>query len=262
MTMTRPRPSARGKQRLAKNAFEHHGKLRANLRLLVGREDVHDTVDGGNAELVCSVAKVKWPVSAMRSADSMVSRSRISPMSTTSGSSRRRRAQRIREGVRVRVDFALIHQALLVVVEELDGVLDRDHVLFALGVDLVEHRGERRGLARTGRAGDQHQAARLVAQSSSPPRGKPSASKPLISHGIVRNTAPTAPRWLKQIAAETRQILQAEREVQLQIFLEPVLLRVGQHAIGQRLGVRRGQGSHIQRPQLVRARARAARCWW
>jgi hypothetical protein len=41
------------------------------------------------AEFVCSVAKVKWPVSAIRSADSIVSRSRISPISTTSGSSRR-----------------------------------------------------------------------------------------------------------------------------------------------------------------------------
>ena len=41
-----------------------------------------------DAELVCSVANVRWPVSAMRSADSTVSRSRISPISTTSGSSR------------------------------------------------------------------------------------------------------------------------------------------------------------------------------
>ena len=40
------------------------------------------------AELVCRVAKVRWPVSAMRSADSTVSRSRISPISTTSGSCR------------------------------------------------------------------------------------------------------------------------------------------------------------------------------
>src|SRR5690348_1326061 len=40
------------------------------------------------AEFVCSVANVRWPVSAIRSADSMVSRSRISPISTTSGSSR------------------------------------------------------------------------------------------------------------------------------------------------------------------------------
>ncbi len=38
------------------------------------------------AELVCRVAKVRWPVSAMRSAASIVSRSRISPISTTSGS--------------------------------------------------------------------------------------------------------------------------------------------------------------------------------
>ena len=41
------------------------------------------------AEFVCRVAKVRWPVSAMRRAASMVSRSRISPMSTTSGSWRR-----------------------------------------------------------------------------------------------------------------------------------------------------------------------------
>ena len=40
------------------------------------------------AELVCRVAKVRWPVSAMRSAASTVSRSRISPISTTSGSCR------------------------------------------------------------------------------------------------------------------------------------------------------------------------------
>ena len=40
------------------------------------------------AELVCSVANVRWPVSAIRSAASTVSRSRISPTSTMSGSSR------------------------------------------------------------------------------------------------------------------------------------------------------------------------------
>jgi hypothetical protein len=48
-------------------------------------------------------------------------------------------------------------------VQVLDRVLDRDHVLVALAVDLVEHRGERRRLARAGRARDEHQAARLVA---------------------------------------------------------------------------------------------------
>ena len=40
------------------------------------------------AEFVCKVASVRWPVSAIRRAASTVSRSRISPISTTSGSSR------------------------------------------------------------------------------------------------------------------------------------------------------------------------------
>ena len=40
------------------------------------------------AELVCSVAKQRWPVSAMVSADWIVSRSRISPTRIVSGSSR------------------------------------------------------------------------------------------------------------------------------------------------------------------------------
>ena len=40
------------------------------------------------AELVCSVASARWPVSAMVSAAAMVSRSRISPTRITSGSSR------------------------------------------------------------------------------------------------------------------------------------------------------------------------------
>ena len=41
------------------------------------------------AVLVCSVAKTRWPVSAVSIAVSIVSRSRISPTSTMSGSSRR-----------------------------------------------------------------------------------------------------------------------------------------------------------------------------
>ena len=40
------------------------------------------------AELVCSVPKTRWPVSAAVSASRMVSRSRISPTRITSGSSR------------------------------------------------------------------------------------------------------------------------------------------------------------------------------
>jgi hypothetical protein len=54
------------------------------------------------------------------------------------------------------MDLALVDQALLVIVKKLDWVFDRDHMLVALVVDLVEHRGERGGLARTCRTSDEH----------------------------------------------------------------------------------------------------------
>src|SRR5208283_2499249 len=63
----------------------------------------------------------------------------------------------------VGVNFALVHQALFVVVEELDRIFDRDHVLFTLGVDLVEHGRQSGGFAGAGRSGNENQAARLVA---------------------------------------------------------------------------------------------------
>ena len=115
-----------------------------------------------DAELVCSVPNTKWPVSAMRSAASIVSRSRISPTSTTSGILTQRGAQRVGEAVGVAVQLALVDQAVLVLVQVFDRVFDRDDVAVALGVDLVDHRRQRRRLARAGRAGDEHQAARTL----------------------------------------------------------------------------------------------------
>ena len=55
----------------------------------------------------------------------------------------KRSAERIGERVRVGVNLALVDQALLVVVKKLDWVFDRNHMLVALVVDFVEHRGER-----------------------------------------------------------------------------------------------------------------------
>src|SRR6202035_4376968 len=67
--------------------------------------------------------------------------------------------------MRVRVNFALVHQALLVIVKKFDGVLDGDHVLFTFAVDLVEHGRERGGLPGARWSGHEDESARLVAQS-------------------------------------------------------------------------------------------------
>ena len=62
------------------------------------------------------------------------------------------------------VDLPLADQAEAVVVDILDRVLDGDDVALPLPVDEVDHRGEGGGLARTGGARDQHQAAVVAGQ--------------------------------------------------------------------------------------------------
>src|SRR5450759_4584403 len=63
--------------------------------------------------------------------------------------------QGVGERVRVRAHLALVDDALLVQVEELDRVLDGDDVLFPGGIYQVHDGGEGGGLALAGRAGHQ-----------------------------------------------------------------------------------------------------------
>jgi hypothetical protein len=75
--------------------------------------------------------------------------------------------QGARERARVHPDLALVDQRALVGVQDLERVLDRDDVTGARGVDVVDHRRERRRLARSRRAGEQEDAA-LRSSSISP----------------------------------------------------------------------------------------------
>src|SRR5206468_124581 len=63
-----------------------------------------------------------------------------------------------------RIDSALVDEALLRLVHELDRVLDGEDVAFLALVLVVHHRGERGGLARAGRAGHEDHAPRLVGE--------------------------------------------------------------------------------------------------
>src|SRR5258708_7149414 len=129
----------------------------------------------------------------------------------------------------VRVDFTLIHQALFVIVKKLDRVLDGDHVLFAFAVDLVEHGSERGGLAGTRRSGDEDESAGLVAQSLHDQRQSQSV-KPFDLPRNGTEDGADGSSLVENVAAEARQILQTEREVQLQVLFKTVLLGIGQNA--------------------------------
>ena len=90
-------------------------------------------------------------------------------------------------------------------------------------------------------------------------RGQPQGVEPFDLPGNRTEDSRHRAALMEDVAAETRQALQTEREVELEIFFEAVLLHVGKHAVRQRLGVRRGERRHVQRAQLsVDAHARRA----
>jgi hypothetical protein len=76
----------------------------------------------------------------------------------------KRGTQRVLERIGVRPDLTLIDQAGFVRVNELDRVLNRDDVVVARSVDVVDHRAQRRRLAGTSRPGDQHEALAQLAE--------------------------------------------------------------------------------------------------
>ncbi|MNI51946.1 hypothetical protein D3C73_1066980 [compost metagenome] len=62
----------------------------------------------------------------------------------------------------ITMDFTLIDQAFARLVNELDGVFDGEDVVMTMGIEVIDHRRQRGGLAGTGRAGYQHQATGSV----------------------------------------------------------------------------------------------------
>ena len=122
------------------------------------------------ASTVCMVESTRCPDSAAWSAVSAVSASRSSPIRMMSGSwrSTRRRAS-WNESVSSPTSRWLMMQ-LDVGVQDLDRILDRDDVLPPGAIDVVENGCERRGLARAGRAGHEHEAAVLLGEPLDPGR--------------------------------------------------------------------------------------------
>jgi len=100
----------------------------------------------------------------------------------------------LHEGLGVEPHLALGHDAAAVWVDDLDRVFDRDDVLPARSVDLVDHRREGRRFSRPGRAGDEDEAAGLVREPLHPGR----ETELLEGRHLVRDMAEgerDEPRW-------------------------------------------------------------------
>ena len=143
---------------LRDDAFERFGKRGANLVLLVGRENVDDTIDCFRRAR--GVQRAEDKVAGGRGGQRQLDRFQIAHF--TDEKDVRVFAQRAAQGggerVRVHADFAMLHQAILAAMHELDRVFDRDDVIVPLHVGVIHHRRQRGRFAGTGRAGDQDQA--------------------------------------------------------------------------------------------------------
>ena len=96
-------------------------------------------------------------------------------------------------------------------------------------VDAVDHRRERRGFARTGGSGHEHQSALLFADAFDHARQVEFLDRANLGGNDAQHHADVA-ALLEHVDAEAAQARDAVGHVQLGRFLELLLLAVGHHA--------------------------------
>ncbi len=118
-------------QRLGHDALEGHGQLGADLALLGRREHVDDAVD--RLRRVLGVQRGEHEVAGLSRGDRGADRLQVTHLADQDHVRvlAQRRLQRVAEAGGVRTQLALVDDALLVLVQELDRILDRHDVLFA-----------------------------------------------------------------------------------------------------------------------------------
>ena len=143
-------------QRLTDDAFEDERELRANLRLLIRGKDVDDAVDRLGRRV--RMERAERQVARFGDLQGRFHRLQVAHLADQHDVRilAQRRPERVREAAGVAVDFALVHETVLVLMDVLDRILDGEDVIVPLGVDLVDHRRQRRRLAAAGRPGDEH----------------------------------------------------------------------------------------------------------
>ena len=137
-----------------------------HLALLVGREEVDDPVDGLGRR--GGVQRGEHEVPGLRRGQRGVHGLRVAHLADQDhvGVLAEDRPHGGAEAVGVEPDLALVDGGEVVLVEVLDRVLDGDDVARPHVVDVVHHRRQRRGLARTGRPGDEDEPTVVLAEAA------------------------------------------------------------------------------------------------
>src|SRR5687767_7843183 len=136
----------------------------------------------------------------------------------------------------VRGYLTLVDDAVLVVMKKLDRVLDRQDVVMAVDIDLIDHRGQRRRLSGSRGPGHEYQASRLFTHV----RHNGRQPKCVERFDLIRDrTKYRSNRTLliEQIGTKARHTLKAERKIEFQILFESMFLSVGEHRIRESLRI-------------------------
>ena len=151
-------------EELGDDAAQRGGEHGAHLALLVGGEDVDDTVNGFAG--VVRVERAKDEEAGLRSGQSERDGFQVAHFADEHDVRilTQRGAEAIGEGRGLDGHLTLGDDALFVPVHEFDRFLDGDDVTAEVGIDVIEQGGERGGLAGAGGAGDEDEAAAHVAE--------------------------------------------------------------------------------------------------
>src|SRR5205085_12182844 len=109
---------------------------------------------------------------------------------------------------------------------------------------------ERRRVSRAGRAGDEHESARLVADFfDDDGKSELFEAEDLVGDLAIDGGGGTA--LIEDVRAEARQSFDAEGEVELERLFEAMLLRVGEDRVGELLRLRRRHRRNVERHELA-----------
>ena len=237
---------------LRDDALERVRELHAHLLLLRRREDVDDAVD--RARRALRVQRREDEVAGLGGGERGRDRLEVAHLAEEDhvGVLAQRGAKRLAERRRVGADLALRDDAALVPVHELDRVLDGEDVVRLRAVDLVDHRGERRRLARARRAGDEHEAARLHRELAERRRQPELLERPELLRDVPERGGERVALEV-DVHAEAREAGNAVREVELPVHLELLLLLGGEDAVEE--------VARVLRHDLLRRRAATRSPW-
>src|SRR6266850_1510009 len=221
-------------QRLRDDRANRLGDHRADHLLLGRRKHVHDAVDGfrRRARMQRAEHEVSGLGAGQRQADGLeiahlAHQDHVRVLA-------QRAAQGVGERQRVRSDLALVDQAFLRLVHELDRVLDGEDMALLVVVDLVDHGGERRGLARARGTGHEDDAAPLI-DDLGEDLGCPQLFERQDLRGDRAHHRRRPPVLPEGVHAKAREARAREREIALEVLLVvlplPVVHDVVDHAV-------------------------------